>query len=100
MLPAKVAYSKDSYLEQESKAVDAGTTGPASSFTIDGVQYKISDKKYREYQKLRAKLYKEYADKIIVTDAYKRMTNEQKKKQLKKLQSKATEEARKQLNIK
>ena len=44
--------------------------------------------------------YKEYADKIIVTDAYKRMTNEQKKKQLKKLQSKATEEARKQLNIK
>lgn len=100
VLPAKVAYSKDNYLEQESRAVGAGTTGPASSFTIDGVQYKISDKKYREYQKLRAKLYKQYADKVIVTDAYKRMTNEQKKKQLKKLQSKATEEARKQLNIK
>lgn len=99
VLPAKISLNNPSELEIESKANDAATTGPSKKYTIDGVEYTLSTKEYREYQKLRAKLYNEYAQELIKTPKYAKMTNVQKQKELKKLQSKATEEARKQLKI-
>ena len=97
--PAKVSYTRDSLIENESKKYNANTTGPSKQFTIDGKTYSMSDKEYRKYQQLRAKLYSESANKLIATERYKKMTDEQKKKALKKLQQEATNKARKQLNI-
>ena len=97
--PAKITVDLESDVERESKDVGAATTGPAKTYTIDGVQYTIPDDLYRDYQILRAKLYSQYAKNIINTTAYQKMTIAQKKAKLSRLQSKATEEARKQLNI-
>lgn len=97
--PAKITLDIESDVEKESKAVGANTTGPARVYKINGVDYEIPDDLYRDYQILRAKLYSSYAQNIIGTPAYQRMTIAQKKSTLARLQTKATNEARKQLNI-
>lgn len=97
--PAKLSYAKDSAIEKESKQYDANTTGPSKQFTVDGKSYTITDKEYRKYQQLRAKIYSDSATKLIATERYKKMTDDQKKKALRKLQQEATNKARKQLNI-
>jgi hypothetical protein len=97
--PTKVYHSVESELETESKAVGAATTGPSQSYTIDGTEYTIDDKTYNKYKVLRAKLYSQYASAIINKASYKRMTTEQKKAVLKKLQNQATTNARLQLGI-
>lgn len=97
--PAKITTNIESDVEIESKAVDAATTGPSRVYSIDGVQYEIPEELYKEYQILRAKLYSAYARDIINTTAYKNMSLTQKKSKLKQLQTRATKEARKQLNI-
>ena len=97
--PAKITADIESDVEIESKAVDAPTTGPAKTYTIDGIKYTIPDNVYHEYQILRAKLYSSYAKEVINTQAYQKMTLTQKKAKLSQLQTKATQEARKQLNI-
>lgn len=95
----KLSWAKDSDVEIESKAVDAATTGPARQITVDGETFELSEKQYEEYAKLRAKLYSQYANDLIKTDAYKKLSIEKRKAKLKQLQSKATKAARKQLNI-
>jgi hypothetical protein len=97
--PAKISTTTESALEIESKAVDARTTGPSRNYKIDGIEYTIPDELYRQYQALRAKLYSQYANAVINTVTYKNMSLAQKRAKLKQLQTKATEEARKQLNI-
>lgn len=97
--PAKITIDVESDVEEESKAVGAATTGPAKTYKINGVEYTMPDELYRDYQILRAKLYSQYAQSIINTSAYKNMSIEKKRLKLKSLQTKATEEARKQLNI-
>lgn len=97
--PAKITTNIESDAEIESKAVDAATTGPSRVYSIDGVQYEIPEELYKEYQILRAKLYSAYARDVINTTAYKNMSLTQKKSKLKQLQTRATKEARKQLNI-
>lgn len=97
--PAKITANIESPIEIESKAVGAATTGPAKTYKINGIEYTIPDELYREYQILRAKLYSQYAQSIINTTSYQNMTLEKKRSKLKQLQTKATEEARKQLNI-
>ena len=99
ILPAKVTYDVDSQVERESEAVGAGTTGPSRKYTIDGKEYTLSESKYREYQRLRSKLYNQYASALIKTDRYKNMSVDKKKKELKKLQDKATTAAKKELKI-
>ena len=85
--------------ETESKAVDAATTGPARTITKNGVDYEIPKKLYNRYKVLRAQLYSQYANEIIKTPEYQKLSNEKKALKLKSLQSKATNEARKRLNI-
>lgn len=97
--PAKITADIESPVQIESEAVGARTTGPAKTYTIDGVEYTIPTDLYHDYQVLRAQLYNSYAESLIDTDRYKNMTVEQKRNALKHLQTKATEEARKQLNI-
>jgi hypothetical protein len=97
--PTKVYRATETELETESKAVGATTTGPSQSYTIDGIEYTIDDKTYYKYKVLRAKLYSQYASAIINKESYKKMTTEQKKAVLKKLQNQATTNARLQLGI-
>ena len=97
--PMQTKYIGESEVETESEAVDAATTGPSSTYTIDGVTYKLSSKQYKDYQKLRAQLYSQYANELINTDRYKKMSMENKRKALKSLQNRATTEARRQLKI-
>lgn len=97
--PTKVYRSVETELETESKAVGATTTGPSQTFTIDGTEYTIDDKTYYKYKVLRAKLYSQYASSLINKASYKKMTTEQKKAALKKLQNQATTNARLQLGI-
>lgn len=97
--PAKISLASVSDVQAESEYVGAPTTGPSSVYKIDGVEYKIPDKLYREYQVLRARLYAQYTKDIINTSAYKNLTIEKKKLRLERLQEQATREARKQLNI-
>lgn len=99
VLPMQAKYLKESNIETESEAVDAATTGPASVYTIDGKTYQIPDKQYDEYRRLRAKLYSQYANELISTDRYKRLSIENKRSALKSLQSKATNEAKKRLKL-
>lgn len=99
LAPAKITTNIQSNIESESKAVGAPTTGPAKTYKIDGVEYTIPEDLYRDYQTLRAKLYSKYAQDTINTTKYKNMSMEQKRAKLKQLQNKATQEARKQLNI-
>jgi hypothetical protein len=97
--PSKISWNSDSAVEIESKAVDAATTGPAQTITKKGVDYKIPKKLYNQYKILRAQLYSQYASELIKTEAYKKLSNEKKAQKLKALQTRATNEARKQLNI-
>ena len=97
--PMQTKYMGESKVETESETVDAATTGPSSTYTIDGVTYKLSSKQYKDYQKLRAQLYSQYANELINTDRYKKMSMENKRKALKSLQNRATTEARRQLKI-
>ena len=97
--PAKISLNMESDIEEESKAVGAATTGPAKIYKINGIEYVIPDELYRDYQILRAKLYSQYAQSVINTPNYQNMSIEKKRLKLKALQNKATEEARKQLNI-
>lgn len=97
--PTKISWNSDSDVEIESKAVDAATNGPAQIITKKGIDYKIPKKLYNQYKILRAQLYSQYASELIKTDAYKKLSNEKKAQKLKALQTRATNEARKQLNI-
>ena len=97
--PTKVSLATDSLVERESKTVDAATTGPSRTITVNGESRKLSKKQYNDYKILRAKLYSKYANELINTEAYKKLSIEKKRAKLKKLQTKATEDARKQLNL-
>lgn len=97
--PMKITADIESAVERESTAVGAPTQGPSKVYSIGGVKYTIPDNVYYDYQKLRAQLYSKYAKDIINTEAYKRLSINQKKLKLQQLQTKATTEARKQLNI-
>lgn len=97
--PTKISWDTDSSVEKESKDVGAATTGPAKTITKNGTKYEIPKKLYNEYKVLRAQLYSQYAGELIKTDAYKKLSNDKKAKKLKALQERATNEARKQLNI-
>ena len=97
--PTKISWSSDSIVETESKAVDAATTGPAKTITKNGVEYEIPKKLYNQYKVLRAQLYSKYASEVIKTPEYQKLSNEKKALRLKALQKRATQEARRQLNI-
>ena len=97
--PTKISWDSDSTVEKESENVGAATTGPTQTIQKDGVEYKIPKKLYNQYKILRAQLYSQYASELIATDAYKKLSNEKKAQKLKALQTRATNEARKQLNI-
>ena len=99
IFPLQTKYLEESEIETESEAVDAATTGPARTYTIDGVTYKLSNEQYNDYRRLRAQLYSQYANELINTDRYKRMSIENKRSALKSLQNRATQDARKQLKL-
>ena len=97
--PTKISWSEDSVVETESRAVNATTTGPAKTITKNGVDYEIPKKLYNQYKVLRAQLYSQYANELIKTAEYQKLSNEKKALKLKALQKRATQEARRQLNI-
>lgn len=97
--PLKISYTDSSDVEEESKAVDAATTGPSRTIKVNNKEYTLTDKQYEEYKVLRAKLYSQYASDLIKTEAYKKLSIEKRQAKLKQLQEKATMAARKQLNI-
>jgi hypothetical protein len=99
ILPMKTYFLEQSLVEVESEAVDAATSGPSSTYTINGETFEIPKDKLAQYKQLRAKLYSEYAQEIINTEWYKRASIEAKRKKLKALQNRATQVARQQLNL-
>lgn len=99
MAPAKFSIDIEDAVERETKAVGANTSGPSKRYTIDGQEYILPERTYEDYKILRAKLYNQYAKEVINTAAYKALSINAKRAKLKTLQDKATNEARKQLNI-
>jgi hypothetical protein len=67
---------------------------------LNGETIKLEGKTLEEYKRLRAKLYSQYATELIKTERYKKMTIDRKKDALRALQSRATNEARRELDLK
>lgn len=98
IVPVSLQWSKYSDIEKEAVKAGATTTGPAKSF-IDpytGDEIELSEREYREYQRIRAQIVNELVSTLIASAEYQNATPAAKKRMLRNAYAQATAQAKQQ----
>ena len=89
--PIKIVYRNPNSIKQEAASVDAQATQATGRITVNKKQYQLPRKQLEQYQRYRAEYINKNLTKLINSSIYKKSTNEDKKKLIKALYTKATE---------
>lgn len=89
--PIKIVYRNPNSIKHEAASVDAQATQATGRITVNKKQYQLPRKQLEQYQRYRAEYINKNLTKLINSSIYKKSTNEDKKKLIKALYTKATE---------
>lgn len=89
--PIKIVYRNPKSIKHEAASVDAQATQATGRITVNKKQYQLPRKQLEQYQRYRAEYINKNLTKLINSSIYKKSTNEDKKKLIKALYTKATE---------
>ena len=89
--PIKMVYRNPNSIKREATSVGAQATQATGRITINNKQYQLPRKQLEQYQRYRAEYINKNLTKLINSSVYKKLSNEEKKKLIKALYTKATE---------
>ena len=89
--PIKIVYRNPNSLKNQVTAIGAQTTQATGRITVNNKQYQLPRKQLEQYQKYRAEYINKNLTKLINSSIYKKSSNEDKKKLIKALYTRATE---------
>ena len=92
--PIKITYRDPNSIKQKVTSVGATTTQATGRITVNNKQYQLPRKQLDQYQSYRTHYINTNLTKLINSSIYKKSTNEDKKKLIRALYTKATEKTK------
>lgn len=92
--PIYVFYRKPTAIESEAKRLNVETTGATGNFSINTEKYKLEGKELTDFSVTRAKYINDNMNKLINSATYKKMDDEERRSEVRKIYDSATEAAK------